>query len=75
MAGPVAMSKPIDAYRPIITVITETTIEPKIILKGDLEKTLAIAGGIISKEVISNTPTIRTETVTARAIKNINNNS
>ena len=50
-------------------------IEEKIIDGGDLEKTLAIAGGIINKEVINNTPTIRTETDTARAIKNIKSSS
>lgn len=50
-------------------------IELKIIAIGEFEKTRAIAGGIISKEVINKTPTIWTETDTARAIKNIKSSS
>ena len=34
-----------------------------------------MAGGIISNDVIKSTPTIWTDTETARAIKNINSNS
>ena len=36
--------------------------------RGDFEKTRAIAGGIMSNDVIKSTPTICTHTETARAI-------
>ena len=56
--GPVAKSKSIDRKRPTRTEHIDTITELNIITIGEFENTRAIAGGIISKEVISNTPTI-----------------
>jgi hypothetical protein len=51
----------------------EVITENNTISAGLCEKTLAIAGGIMSSEVISNTPTICTDTDTVSAIISINN--
>ena len=58
IVGPVAKSKSIDRQRPTKTEHIDTIIELNIITIGELENTRAIAGGIISKDVISSTPTI-----------------
>ena len=70
-----ARSNVIEEYRPNKTATIDIIIELKIIDIGEFEKIRAIAGGIISREVINNTPTIWTETDTARAIKNIKSSS
>ena len=75
MAGPVAISNWIELKSPNRTDTTETTIELNIMETGDLEYTRAMAGGIMSNDVIKSTPTICTDTETASAIKNINSNS
>ena len=75
MAGPVAKSNVIEVKSPNKTETIDMIIELKIIAIGEFEKTRAIAGGIISKEVINKTPTIWTETDTASAIKNIKSSS
>ena len=53
----------------------DITMDVTIIARGEFEKTLAIAGGMINSDVIRSTPTIWTETETAKAIKNINRRS
>ena len=58
IVGPVAKSKSIDRQRPTKTEHIDTIIELNIITIGEFENTRAIAGGIISKDVISSTPTI-----------------
>ena len=58
IVGPVAKSKTIDRQRPTRTEHIDTIIELNIIMVGEFEITRAIAGGIISNEVISSTPTI-----------------
>ena len=75
IAGPVAISNSIELKSPNKTDTIETTIEPIIMERGDLEKTRAMAGGIMSNDVIKSTPTICTDTETASAIRNINSNS
>jgi len=71
----VARSNVIEEYSPNKTEIIDIIIELRIIDTGEFEKTRAIAGGIISREVINKTPTIWTETDTASAIKNIKSSS
>lgn len=58
IVGPVAKSKSIEKYSPIRTEEMETIMDITIIERGEFEKTLAIAGGIIRSDVIRSTPTI-----------------
>ena len=69
------ISKSIEKYSPIRTEEMDTIMDVTIIARGEFEKTLAIAGGMINSDVIRSTPTIWTETETAKAIKNINRRS
>ena len=53
-----ARSNAIEEQSPSKTETIDINIELKIIDIGEFEKIRAIAGGIISREVINNTPTI-----------------
>jgi hypothetical protein len=73
MLGPTGESKKNELTTPMMTEVTPITLEKKAIASGVKEKFLAVAGGIINRDVISKTPTIFIEIATVRAIKDDSN--
>ena len=71
--GPDGVSNASDPASPNPTATTPKIPAYTAIASGDRATCRAVAAGIISNELISKIPTIRMETATTTAIKNINN--